>query len=69
MKCIDGTNNLSRVEFCPLFIESLIPTEVSEELATVQEVDKEIEFTLRLESIMQTYDIWVFDLLEDVTLG
>lgn len=69
MKCIDGTNNLSRVEFRSLFIESLIPTEVSEELATVQEVDKEIEFTLRLESIMQTYDIWVFDLLEDVTLS
>jgi len=69
VECIDGTNDLGGVELSPLLIEPLISAEVSEELTAVQEIDKKVQLSFGLESIMQTNNIRVFDLLEDVALS
>lgn len=65
----DGTDNLCCVQFCSLLIKSLLFSEVCKEFTTIQEVDEEVQLALRLESIVQSNNVRILDLFEDVSLS
>lgn len=69
MKSLDGTNDLSRVQFRPLLAELLLLAQIGEELATVEEVDEEVQLAISLERIVQANDVGVLDLLQNVSLS
>ena len=63
MQAPQSVNNLCGVNFRSLFTELLIFPQVSEQFSTIQEINDEVKFCLSLESIMQSYNIRIFDFL------
>lgn len=65
----DGVNNFRGVNLGSLFGKPLLLAQVSKHFSSVEEVDDEVKFGLGLEGEVQSDDVGVLDLLEDVTLG
>ena len=69
MKVTECLNKLRCVNSHTLLWESVLRSQVSEELTAVEEVDDQIQFCLCLERIIKLYDVWTLDLLENWALG
>ena len=69
VQSLNGTYDLSCVEFCPRLMELLLLSEVGEELTTVQEVNEEVQLAIGLEGKVQSHDVWVLDFFQYVSLS
>ena len=58
--------NLSDKELCLILLEAAHTCQVSEELATLDEVHQEVDAIFVLENVVHGYDEWVLHLVEDV---
>jgi len=69
VKTSDSINHFSGVDFGSSFAKLTFFSKIGEHFSTVQKVDKEVQFGLRLESIMETHNIWVLDLFENISFS
>lgn len=69
VKTSDSINHFSGVDFGSPFAKLTFFSKISEHLTTVQKVNEEVQFGLRLEGVMETHDIWVLNLFEDISFS
>lgn len=69
MESADGDYHFGCVVARSILGKSLFLAQIGEELAAIQEIDKEIQLDVRLERVMETDNVRILDLLEDISLG
>lgn len=69
MESADGDYHFGCVVARSILGKSLFLAQIGEELAAIQEINKEIQLDVRLERVMETDNVRILDLLEDISLG
>ena len=69
VQCFNSTDYFGSVQFGPRLVELLFLAKVGEELTTIEEVNEEVQLAVSLESVVQSDDVRVLDLFEDVSLS
>ena len=69
VKTSDSINHFSGVDFGSSFAKLTFFSKIGEHLTTVQKVNKEVQLGLRLEGVMESHNIWILNLFENVSFG
>ena len=69
MQVAEAFNKLGCIEACPSLAELLVLSQVVKQLTPIQEVHHKIELGWCLESVVQFYNEWTVNFLQDITLS
>ena len=69
MQTSNGVNHFRGINLGSSFTKLTLFSKISEHLTAVQKVDEEVEFGLRLEGIVETHNIWILNLFQNVSFG
>ena len=69
MQTSKSLDHLCRVYFCSILIESLFFSQICKHLSSIEEVDNEVQLGLCLECIVKSDNIWILDLLKNVSFS
>jgi len=68
VKSANSVDHFGGVDLSPLLAKLPLLAQVGKQLSSIKEIYKEVEFSLGLERVMKSHDVWVFDLFKNVSL-
>lgn len=68
VQAANGLDHLGSVDLGSELVELAFFSQICEHLASIEEVDDEVELGFGLEGVVQTHDVRIFDILQNVSL-
>jgi hypothetical protein len=65
----DRFDQFGCVDLGPLLRKSLLLSQISKELSSVEKVDDEVQLCCRLKCVVQGYYVWAFDSFQDISFS